>query len=105
VTDGLSVPAYAPEERPGLANLLDILAACTGGEPGKLAAEHGSYRSLKEATAEAVVETLRPLREGTRALLENPAELKRAREAGAERAAERGEHRLQSALRLIGAGS
>jgi tryptophanyl-tRNA synthetase len=105
VTDGLSVPAYEPEKRPGPANLLDILAACTSGEPGKLAAEHGSYRSLKEATAEAVVETLRPLRERTRALLENPAELERAREAGAERAAERGEHRLRSALRLIGAGS
>jgi tryptophanyl-tRNA synthetase len=104
VTDGLNVPAYEPEERPGLANLLEILAACTGGKPGELAAEHKSYGALKEATAEAVVETLRPVREGANALLKDPAELDRIRKAGAARAAERGEHRLQSALRLIGAG-
>ncbi|HEV7978505.1 tryptophan--tRNA ligase [Amycolatopsis sp.] len=104
VTDGLSVPAYEPEERPGLANLLEILAACTGGDPAGIAAEHKSYGALKEATAEAVVETLRPLREGANALLKDPAELDRVRKAGAARAAERGEHRLQSALRLIGAG-
>jgi tryptophanyl-tRNA synthetase len=104
VTDGLSVPAYEPEERPGLANLLEILAACTGGKPAELATEHKSYGALKEATAEAVVETLRPLREGANALLKDPAELARIRKSGAARAAERGEHRLQSALRLIGAG-
>jgi tryptophanyl-tRNA synthetase len=104
VTDGLCVPAYDPEGRPGLANLLEILAACTGGEPEQLSTEHTSYGSLKEATAEAVVETLRPLRDGARALLEDPAELDRVRKAGAIRAAERGEHRLRSAMRLIGAG-
>jgi tryptophanyl-tRNA synthetase len=104
VTDGLSVPAYEPQERPGLANLLEILAACTGGDPAGIAEEHKSYGSLKEATAEAVVETLRPLREGANALLKDPAELDRVRKAGAARAAERGGHRLQSALRLIGAG-
>jgi tryptophanyl-tRNA synthetase len=104
VTDGLTVPAYEPEARPGLGNLLEILAACTGGKPSELAAEHKTYGSLKEATAEAVVETLRPLREGAGALLEDPAELDRVRKAGAARAVERGEHRLQSALRLVGAG-
>ena len=99
-----TVPAYEPEARPGLGNLLEILAACTGGEPSELATEHKTYGSLKEATAEAVVETLRPLREGAGALLEDPAELDRVRKAGAARAVERGEHRLQSALRLVGAG-
>jgi tryptophanyl-tRNA synthetase len=104
VTDGLTEPAYEPESRPGLANLLDILAACTGGDARELASEYTTYGSLKEAVADAVVETLRPLREGANALLEDPAELTRVRKSGAARAAERGEHRLQSALRLIGAG-
>jgi tryptophanyl-tRNA synthetase len=103
VTDELTLPAYDPKGQPGLANLLEILAACTGGEPEQLSSEHTSYGSLKEATAEAVVETLRPLRDGARALLDDPAELDRVRKAGAIRAAERGEHRLRSALRLIGA--
>ncbi|WP_370944490.1 tryptophan--tRNA ligase [Amycolatopsis sp. cg5] len=104
VTDGGSEVVYSPEDRPGLANLLEILAGCTGGAPDDLAAEHTTYGSLKNATAEAVIETLRPLREATNALLQDPAELDRVRKAGAARASERGDHRLTSALRLVGAG-
>ncbi|GAA5150685.1 MULTISPECIES: tryptophan--tRNA ligase [Amycolatopsis] len=104
VTDAESVPAYDPERRPGVSNLLEILAACTGTSPRDVAEAYGSYGALKEAVADAVIETLRPVREGTLALLADPAELDRIRKAGAARAAERGEHRLSSALRLIGAG-
>ncbi|TVT62303.1 tryptophan--tRNA ligase [Amycolatopsis rhizosphaerae] len=103
VTDTQSTPAYEPEERPGVSNLLEILAACTGTTPQEAAGQHASYGALKEATADAVIETLRPVRERTRELLTDPAELERIRKAGASRAAQRGEHRLQSALRLIGA--
>ncbi|MEV0071399.1 tryptophan--tRNA ligase [Amycolatopsis sp. NPDC050768] len=102
-TDGGSVPAYAPESRPGIANLLDILAACTGRDPNRLADEYPSYGVLKDAVADAVIEELRPVRERTMALLADTAELERVRKAGAIRAAERGDHRLSSALRLIGA--
>jgi tryptophanyl-tRNA synthetase len=104
VTDAHSNPAYEPEERPGVANLLEILAACTHRAPQDVADEHSTYGGLKEAVAEAVVETLRPVRERTTELLADPAELARVRKAGAALAAERGAHRLSSALRLIGAG-
>ncbi len=104
VTDGGSKPAYAPESRPGMANLLDILAACVKEKPEVLADQYDSYGQVKEAVAEALIEELRPVREGALALLADPGELERVRKAGAVRAAERGEHRLQSALRLIGAG-
>ncbi|MEU9690072.1 tryptophan--tRNA ligase [Amycolatopsis japonica] len=103
-TDGGSKPAYAPETRPGMANLLDILAACTREKPEALADRFDSYGQVKEAVAEALIEELRPVRERALALLTDPGELERVRKAGAVRAAERGEHRLQSALRLIGAG-
>ncbi|WP_181775615.1 tryptophan--tRNA ligase [Amycolatopsis pittospori] len=103
-TDGGSKPVYAPETRPGMANLLDILAACTQEKPDVLADRFSSYGQVKEAVAEALIEELRPVREGALALLADPGELDRVRKAGAVRAAERGEHRLQSALRLIGAG-
>jgi tryptophanyl-tRNA synthetase len=103
VTDAHPAPAYEPDERPGVSNLLEILGACTGTTPQQAAAGHTSYGTLKEAVAEAVIETLRPIREGTLSLLADPAELDRVRKAGAARAAERGEHRLSSALRLIGA--
>ncbi|WP_037306540.1 tryptophan--tRNA ligase [Amycolatopsis orientalis] len=103
-TDGGSKPAYAPETRPGMANLLDILAACVKEKSEVLADRFDSYGQVKEAVADALIEELRPVRERALALLADPGELERVRKAGAVRAAERGEHRLQSALRLIGAG-
>ena len=105
VTDGLSGVGYAPEERPGVANLLEILAGCRVGRPADLAAEFSSYGALKDAVTEAVIETLRPIRERTVELLADPPELARIRKEGATRAAARGEHRLTSAMRLIGAGA
>ncbi|TQM15109.1 tryptophan--tRNA ligase [Pseudonocardia kunmingensis] len=105
VTDGCADVVYAPDERPGVANLLEILAGCRGGRPADLAAGFTSYGALKEAVADAVVETLRPVRERTVELLADPGELARIRAEGAARAAERGEHRLTSAMRLIGAGA
>ena len=47
---------YDRESRPGVANLLEILAACTGGNPTELSGVYESYGSLKSAAAEAVVE-------------------------------------------------
>lgn len=61
VTDSASGVEYEPAERPGVANLLEILASCTGKEPQTLAEGYDSYGALKRDTAEAVVEMLRPL--------------------------------------------
>ncbi|GAA1314082.1 tryptophan--tRNA ligase [Saccharothrix xinjiangensis] len=104
VTDELAQVRYAPEEQPGVANLLEVLAACTGKEPKDLADGFTTYHELKEATAEAVVEELRPVRERTRQLLDDPAELDRVRAHGAERTRDRCRHRLDAALRLTGLG-
>jgi tryptophanyl-tRNA synthetase len=103
VTDGGSVPVHAPDTRPGMANLLEILAACRGGSPADLAEEFSSYGAVKDAVADAVIEELRPIRERALTLLDDVAELDRVRKAGAARATERGSHRLSSALRMIGA--
>jgi tryptophanyl-tRNA synthetase len=104
VTDSMSRMAYAPEEQPGLANLLEIMAACTGEPPAEVAARFSSYGSLKKATAEAVVEELRPVREAALGLLADTAELDRIREKGATMAADRAAHRLHTARRLAGIG-
>ena len=102
-TDGDSAPVYDPDNRPGVSNLLDILAACAGGDPAELADKYPSYGVLKDAVAEAVIEELRPVREGTLALLDDLAELERVRQAGAERARARSSHRVSAALRMVGA--
>jgi len=104
VTDSLGRLEYRPAEQPGLANLVEILAACTGKPPREVVAGFTSYGELKDAAAEALIEELRPIRERTLALLDDHAELDRVRAAGAVRARERGRHRLESALRLAGVG-
>jgi tryptophanyl-tRNA synthetase len=104
VTDSLERLEYRPEAQPGLANLLEILAACTGKAPREVADAFTSYGALKEAVADAVIEELRPIRSRTLELLDDPAELDRVRAEGADRARTRGAHRLESALRLAGAG-
>jgi tryptophanyl-tRNA synthetase len=104
VTDSLDRLEYRPDDQPGLANLIEILAACTGKPPREVVAGFTSYGTLKDTVAEALIEELRPVRKRTVALLDDPAELDRIRAAGSIRARERGTHRLESALRLSGVG-
>jgi tryptophanyl-tRNA synthetase len=102
VTDSLGRLEYRPDEQPGLANLLEILGACLTKPPREVAASFTSYGDLKDATAEAIIEELRPIRTRTRELLADPTELDRIREVGGTRATERGAHRLTTVLRLSG---
>jgi tryptophanyl-tRNA synthetase len=83
---------------------LEILASCTGKPPREVADGFTSYGSLKDAVADALIEELRPIRERTLALLDDPAELDRIRAKGAVHAKERGAYRLESALRMAGVG-
>ncbi|MFH8369030.1 tryptophan--tRNA ligase [Streptomyces sp. NPDC018031] len=93
---------YDRESRPGVANLLDILAACTGGEPGTLAAGYSSYGALKKDTADAVVETLRPLRARHALLCADPGQVEAVLRAGAERARELARPRVDAAYAAVG---
>lgn len=102
VTDTLGEVRYEPADQPGVANLLEILAGCLGTNPYSAATGIDGYAALKAAVADAVVETLRPIRERADELLGDPAELDRVRAAGAKRAQERAEPRLRSALEVSG---
>ncbi|WP_329456369.1 tryptophan--tRNA ligase [Streptomyces sp. NBC_01497] len=87
VTDSGRDVVYDRAERPGVANLLDILAACGGGgDPAALAASYDSYGALKRDTAEAVIEVLRPLQERHAKLAADPGEVEGVLRAGAGRA-------------------
>ncbi|MEU3065192.1 tryptophan--tRNA ligase [Streptomyces subrutilus] len=74
------------EARPGSANLLDVLAACTGGDPKVLADDYQGYGALKRDVADAVVELLRPVRERHAELAADPGEVERVLRDGAGRA-------------------
>ncbi|POX38463.1 tryptophan--tRNA ligase [Streptomyces sp. Ru73] len=102
VTDAGSDVVYDRAERPGVANLLDVLAACTGGDPRALAGEYDSYGALKKDTAEAVVETLRPVRERHAELAADPSYVDGVLRAGAERARRLARPRVDAAYRAMG---
>jgi tryptophanyl-tRNA synthetase len=104
VTDTVGQVVYQPETQPGVANLLEILAACTGTKPEKAAVGIDDYATLKTVVADAVITELTPIRERTTALLDDPAELDRIRAVGAERARERARPRLAAAMRVTGIG-
>jgi tryptophanyl-tRNA synthetase len=68
VTDTDGEMRYDRDKKPGLANLLEILAAATGRTPEGVAGEYARYGDLKNDVAAALVELLRPIRERRTAL-------------------------------------
>ncbi|CAL9504795.1 tryptophan--tRNA ligase [Streptomyces sp. enrichment culture] len=102
VTDSGSDVVYDREERPGLANLLEILAACTGGDPAELAGGYDSYGALKKDTAEAVVEVLRPVQERHKELCADPGYVDGVLREGAGKARAAARPTVDAAYRAIG---
>ncbi|MFF9457267.1 tryptophan--tRNA ligase [Streptomyces flaveolus] len=102
VTDSGREVVYDRESRPGLANLLEILAACTGGEPAELAEAYDSYGALKKDVAEAVVEVLRPLRKRHQELCADPGYVEAVLRDGAEKARAMARPTVDAAYRAIG---
>ncbi len=68
VTDTDAEVRYDPGAKPGVSNLLELLAASTGGDPAVLARGYANYGSLKADVSEALAELLRPVRERAAAL-------------------------------------
>ncbi|MFE0922857.1 tryptophan--tRNA ligase [Streptomyces nigra] len=102
VTDSARDVVYDPEARPGPANLLEILAACTGGNPSELSGVYETYGALKRDTADAVVEVLRPVQERHRELCTDPGYVEGVLRDGAERARAMARPTVDAAYRAIG---
>src|SRR5690606_36045802 len=86
VTDNDAEVRYDPEHKPGVSNLLSILAACTDRTPEEVAADYTQYGPLKADTAAAVIEVLRPVQERYRELEADPGATTAILARGAERA-------------------
>jgi tryptophanyl-tRNA synthetase len=87
VTDSGTDVVRAPD-KPGITNLIDILAAVQGSSPEEVEASFNGagYGVFKQAVADAVVEYLAPVRERYQELRADEGELERILEAGAEKA-------------------
>jgi tryptophanyl-tRNA synthetase len=88
VTDTETEVRYDVAAKPGVSNLLSILAAATGGDPEKLAVGYDQYGPLKSDTADAVIELLRPIQARLHELAADPAETSRLLAVGADKARE-----------------
>ena len=88
VTDSDTGPDAVRHDRvskPGVSNLLEIVAACTGGTPDDAAAGVTAYGQLKKVATEAVLSVLEPLQARYAALAADPAHVDRVYAAGEAR--------------------
>ena len=107
VTDNDGEVRYDPAAKPGLANLLELLAAATGRTPSEAAAGYTRYGDLKADTADALVEMLAPLRERRAELASDPGAVSAQLARGAEKAgaiASATYARSAEAIGLLGSG-
>jgi tryptophanyl-tRNA synthetase len=88
VTDTGREIIFAPDTKPGIANLLTIYAALTGRGIDELVTAYDGkgYGDLKKDLAEVVAEFVRPLQERTRRYLDDPPQLDKLLSIGAEKA-------------------
>ena len=86
VTDTVGEVRYDVTHQPGVANLLELVAACTDTDPAYLATGLSSYAELKECVAETVVGTLAPVQARYAELVADPAYVDAVLDEGTERA-------------------
>ncbi|MET0276035.1 MAG: tryptophan--tRNA ligase [Acidimicrobiia bacterium] len=88
VTDSDNDVRYDRTEKPGVSNLLDVLAAVTDRSTDQIAAEYSGtgYGALKGAVADAVVELVTPIQARYAELAADPGEVDRILGDGADRA-------------------
>jgi tryptophanyl-tRNA synthetase len=72
VTDTDGEVRYDRAAKPGVSNLVELLAVATDRTPTEVAGSYHRYGDLKDALSEALVEMLRPVRERRAALAADP---------------------------------
>jgi tryptophanyl-tRNA synthetase len=88
VTDSGTDVRHAPDEKPGVSNLIEILSVATGESFREIESryEGTGYGAFKSDVAEAVVEVLEPIRRRYEEIRADEAELGRLLAVGAEKA-------------------
>jgi len=88
VTDSGTEVRHDPDEKPGVSNLIEIMAVVTGSSIAEVEAQFDGqgYGAFKEGVAEAVVELFAPIQQRYEELRADEAELRRLLARGAEKA-------------------
>ncbi len=102
VTDSDGEVRFDVAGKPGVSNLLSILAASTGESVEVLADRYTQYGPLKKDTAAALIEALRPVREQYQSLATDPAAMTEVLRKGASKAREVASATYERARAAIG---
>ncbi|MCQ2564572.1 MAG: hypothetical protein MJ152_01760 [Clostridia bacterium] len=88
VTDSLSQVKFDEENQPGVSNLLTIISACEGKDIKEVESElsGANYGTLKARATDAVIATVKPIREKYEYYLSHKEELLKIAALGAEKA-------------------
>ena len=95
---------FDPENKPGVSNLMNIYSSVTGRSFAEIEAEFDGlgYGSFKPAVGEAVVETLRPIREEAARMIADKAYLKDVYTEGAQKASVVARKTLRKVYKKLG---
>ena len=95
---------YDPENKPGIANLMNIYASVTGKSFDEIESEFAGkgYGVFKPAVGDAVIETLRPIREEAERILADKAYLKQVYTDGAMKASSVARKTLRKVYKRVG---
>ena len=104
VTDSETKIRFDFENKPGVSNLIQIYSGCTGKNYEQIEAEFSGqgYGTFKTTVGEAVVETLRPIREEATRILADKAYLESVYKQGAEKASRAANKTLRKVYKKIG---
>ena len=95
---------FDPENKPGVANLMQIYSSVTGKSFAEIEAEFDGkgYGVFKPAVGEAVIETLRPIREEAERMIADKAYLQQVYTDGAQKAGAVARRTLRKVYKKIG---
>jgi tryptophanyl-tRNA synthetase len=105
VTDTESGPGavrYDPATKPGVSNLVELLATIRGRRPEDVAGEYSRYGPLKADVAAAVISVVEPIQDNFRRWESDPGEVAKVLREGAERADSVARRTLARAYNAIG---
>jgi tryptophanyl-tRNA synthetase len=102
VTDSDNEVRFDPENKPGISNLLQIMAAVTGDTPDEIATRYTQYGPLKTDTGDAVVEALRPIQARAAEYLADRGQLAELLRKGSDRARAVASVTLERAYNAVG---
>jgi tryptophanyl-tRNA synthetase len=100
--DGPDAVRFDPVAKPGVSNLLELLASVEGRRPQEVADSYTRYGPLKADLAAAVISLVEPIQVAYRAWTKEPESVMKILQAGAERADEVARVTLRRAYEAVG---